>query len=212
MRHIKASVALILLIVFTSLNASCGALKEPTETTSGTISKETVNSEYKKLDVEDFYIAVGYSQPFEMTRLMHFEGQRTEYVWWIQDKDIYCFGGIYVLNEKLKPQIEARKYKEGPWEKDVFGSYVELDMIGNCKDLMTLKTLEVTYAELDDLEGKLLLKDTEPVFEGESGEYTYTYATYDTFDAKPQMAKPGDIYVFVFPYKNIMIPLEKVEG
>ena len=210
MKHIKAAVS-VLLIVFTLLTASCILTKETTDlSTSGAVSEESIH--YKQFDENDFYVAVGYDDMAKKTRLMHFKGQSYDDVWWIQNQDQYCLGDVYFLSEEHKTQAEGRKYIDGPWEQDVYGSYTQFEKLGNCKDLMTLKTLEVTGAQEDEIEWAICFKDTEPVSEGESGTYTFKFATFGTFGVDLQSAKPGDKYIFAFPYKNSMIPIAKVEG
>ena len=210
MKHIKVAVS-VLLVVFTLLTASCSLTKETTDlTTSSAVSEES--RQYKQFDENEFYVAVGYYDNENKIRLMHFNGQSTDYVWWIQDQDQYFIGDIYVLSEEHKTQAEGRKNIDGPWEQDVFGSYTQFEKLGNCKDLMTLKTLEVTSAEEDEIEWAIYFKDTEPVSEGESGTYIFKFATFGTFGVDLQSAKPGDKYIFAFPYKNTMIPIAKVEG
>ena len=76
---------------------------------------------------------------------------------------------------------------------------------------MAIKTLEVTSAEEDEIEWAIYFKDTEPVSEGENGTYIFKFATFGTFGVDLQSAKPGDKYIFAFPYKNSMIPIAKVE-
>lgn len=210
MRHLKVSVALILLAAFTLLTASCGT--PITTATSGSMPEETTEiTQYKQLEVDDYYVAIGYDDIIKKTRFIHFTGLSYNYCWWIQDKEQYCVGDIYTLSEEHKTQADGLKHVKGPWQKDVYGSYAKFEKIGNCEDLMTIKTLEVTDADFDELEGRINFKDTEPVFEGESGTYYYTYATFGVFDADLQSAKPGDIYIFAFPGKSRMIPLKKVE-
>ena len=210
MRHIKVQAALVLLIVFAFLTASCGFPDEPADISSSSETiKETVNTiEYKSIDEKDYFVAVGHFE--DRIRLMHITGKWPEYVWWIHDPDKYSTGDIFVLKEELKARYEGLKQIKGPWEKDVYGSYVELDKIGNCKDIMTIKTLEVTAFDDDEIECCIYLKDPESAPEGESYEYIYRFATFGVFDANLH-AKPGDIYIFAFPNKDIMIPLEKVE-
>ena len=210
MRHIKVQAALVLLIVFAFLTASCGVPDEPADISSSSETiKETVNTiEYKSIDEKDYFVAVGHFE--DRIRLMHITGKWPEYVWWIHDPDKYSTGDIFVLKEELKARYEDLKQIKGPWEKDVYGSYVELDKIGNCKDLMTIKTLEVTAFDDDEIECCIYLKDPESAPEGESYEYIYRFVTFGVFDANLH-AKPGDIYIFAFPNKDIMIPLEKVE-
>lgn len=209
MKYIKAAVSL-LLIVLTLLTASCSLAKETMDlTTSSAVSKES--RQYKQFDENDFYVAVGYDDMVKKTRLMHFKGQSYDYVWWIQDQDQYCIGDIYVLSEEHKTQAEGRKHIDGPWEQDVFGSYTQFEKLGNCKDLMAIKTLEVTGADIDEIEGWIRLKDTAPVPKGDSSTYTFTYATFGYYGVDLQSAKPGDKYIFAFPYKNSMIPIAKVD-
>ena len=209
MKHLKAAVT-VLLIVLTLLNASCGLTMETRDlSTSGADSEESI--QYKQFDENDFYVAVGYDDIVKKIWFMHFKGQSYDYVWWIQDQDQYCIGDIYVLSEEHKTQAEGRKHIDGPWGKDVYGSYTQFEKLGNCKDLMTIKTLEVTSAEEDEIEWTIYFKDTEPVSEGESGTYTFKFATFGTFGVDLQSAKPGDKYIFAFPYKSSMIPIAKLE-
>ena len=209
MKHIKVSAVLALSVVFTILTASCGFPKGTSELTTSENNLES--SQFKLFDEDDFYVAVGYDDMVKKIRLMHFKGQSYDYVWWLQDQDEYCIGDIYILSEEHKTQADGRKHIDGPWEQDVFGDYTKFEKLGNCKDLMTLKTLEVTYAEEDEIEWAIYFKDTESVSEGENGTYIFKFATFGTFSVDLQSAKPGDIYVFAFPYKSRMIPLEKVE-
>ena len=172
-----------MLAAFTLLTISCGIPMETTDvTTSETIPRKTAAiSEYKHPDVDDYYVAIGYDSSINRIWFIHFTGSSCDDCWWIQDKEQYCVGDIYTLSEEHKTQAESRKHIDGPWEKDNYGSYAKFEKIGNCKDLMTIKTLEVTYAEVDEIEGTMFLIDTEPVFEGESGTYTYKYATFGTY-------------------------------
>ena len=94
MRHLKISVAFILLAAFTLLNASCGFPKVITEITfSKNISEST---EFKEFDETDFYVAIGYHDTdiIKMIRLMHYDKHSYDYVWWVQDQDQYCVGDI----------------------------------------------------------------------------------------------------------------------
>ena len=70
---------------------------------------------------------------------------------------------------------------------------------------------QTIYTEEDQMEGMVRFKDTEPVFDGEDGEYTFRYMNYDVLDAHVSRAKPGDLYNFAFPRKDILVPLERVE-
>ena len=100
MKHIKAAIS-VLLIAFTLLTASCSLTKETTDLpTSSADSKE--NSQFKRFDEDDFYVAVGYDDMVKKIRLMHFKGQSYDYVWWIQDQCQYCIGDIYILSEEHK--------------------------------------------------------------------------------------------------------------
>ena len=211
MKHIKLLVTTVLLIALTLLTVSCGTPKETKESTAPeSSSEETAKSnQYKTLDVNDYFISVGRLN--SRTRLMHITETGFEYVWWEQDEDKYCPGDVYYLRDEVKPQIAARKYYEGSWEKDVYGNYAEFDKLGTCKELLTIKTLKVIYTEEDQMEGMVRFKDTEPVFDGEDGEYTFRYMNYDVLDAHVSRAKPGDLYIFVFPRKDIMVPLERME-
>ena len=122
MRHIKVQAALVLLIVFAFLTASCGVPDEPADISSSSETiKETVNTiEYKSIDEKDYFVAVGHFE--DRIRLMHITGEWPEYVWWIHDPDKYSTGDIFVLKEELKAGYEGLKQIKGPWEKDVYGS------------------------------------------------------------------------------------------
>ena len=212
MRYLKVSVAFILLAAFTLLNASCGFPKVISELTiSQNTSESTV---FKEFGETDFYVAIGYYDTidFKMIRLMHFDELSYEYVWWVQDQDQYCVGDVYLLSEESKKQADGLKHVKGPWEQDVYGDYTKFEKIGNCKDLMTVRTLEVTSADLNEQDGWINFKNAAPVPVEEVDIYTFEYGTFDIFEANFQSAQPGDRYTFAFPSKNRMIPLEKVEG
>ena len=211
MRHLKVSVAFILLAAFTLLNASCGFQKFNSELTiSQNTSESTV---FKEFGETDFYVAIGYQDYYVgMIRLMHFDELSYGFVWWVQDQDQYCVGDVYILSEESKKQADGLKHVKGPWEKDVYGDYTKFEKIGNCKDLMTVRTLEVTSSDLNEQDGWINFKNAAPVSVDEADIYTFEYGTFDIFEADFQSAQPGDRYTFAFPSKNRMIPLEKVEG
>ena len=211
MRHLKVSVAFILLAAFTLLNASCGFPKIVSELTiSQNTSESTV---FKEFGETDFYVAIGYQDYYVgMIRLMHFDELSYGFVWWVQDQDQYCVGDVYILSEESKKQADGLKHVKGPWEKDVYGDYTKFEKIGNCKDLMTVRTLEVTSSDLNEQDGWINFKNAAPVSVDEADIYTFEYGTFDIFEADFQSAQPGDRYTFAFPSKNRMIPLEKVEG
>ena len=211
MRYLKVSVAFILLAAFTLLNASCGFQKVISELTiSQNTSESTV---FKEFGETDFYVAIGYQDYYVgMIRLMHFDELSYEFVWWVQDQDQYCVGDVYLLSEEHKTQADGLKHVKGPWEKDVYGDYTKFEKIGNCKDLMTVRTLEVTSSDFNEQDGWINFKNAAPVSVEEADIYTFEYGTFDIFEANFQSAQPGDRYTFAFPSKNRMIPLEKVEG
>ena len=201
MRSVKAFISVVLITAFALATASCGMAGE---------SKET----QKKFSKEEFYgtgyyVIAGKSPKWadeKEIRLKYYHSNGVDAVWWKHDPADYEYGDFFIANG-IEPGYREVEFYQQTIQEMVLDSDIQLEKVGNCKDLMQLrkaKLTDVSYAgyEFWDVSLKYLDNGTT------NG---YNFRKNAAYYVEITSAEPGDIYLFACLGDVPVIPMEKVK-
>ena len=201
MRSVKAFISVVLVAVFTLGVVSCGKAGE---------SKET----QKKFSKEEFYgtgyyVIAGKSPDWadeKEIRLKYYHESGVDAVWWKHDPADYEYGDIFIANG-IEPGYREVEFYQQTIQEMVLDSNVQLEKVGNCKDLMTLrkaKITDVSYAGYEFWDVSLKYLDN-------GATNGYNFRNNAAYYVEITSAEPGDIYLFACLGDVPVIPMEKVK-
>ena len=201
MRSVKAFISVVLVAVFTLGVVSCGKAGE---------SKET----QKKFSKEEFYgtgyyVIAGKSPDWadeKEIRLKYYHESGVDAVWWKHDPADYEYGDIFIANG-IEPGYREVEFYQQTIQEMVLDSDVQLEKVGNCKDLMTLrkaKITDVSYAGYEFWDVSLKYLDN-------GATNGYNFRNNAAYYVEITSAEPGDIYLFACLGDVPVIPMEKVK-
>ncbi len=201
MKVFKVLTAAMMAVVLTFAIASCKEEKSRRQKRS----EETKTTETKPVFEEDkYYVMIGTMGDYkDSIRLRYFYGNDTMPVIWYHSPKDYEYGDIFVAKEGIEP--EQRPDEEGPYPMtylNELSSDIELEKIGNCKDLMETKELKVTSSEYDGLgHWSIHLKDKD------RNEYRYGFVNNAYFGVELEGAEKGEKHTFAMNNGELIIPL-----
>lgn len=201
MRSVKAIISVVLIAAFTLGVASCGKAGE---------SKET----QKKFSKEEFYgtgyyVIAGKSPDWadeKEIRLKYYHESGVDAVWWKHDPADYEYGDIFIANG-IEPGYREVEFYQQTIQEMVLDSDVQLEKVGNCKDLMQLrkaKLTDVSYAGYEFWDVSLKYLDN-------GAPNGYNFRNNAIYYVEITSAEPGDIYLFACLGDIPVIPMEKVK-
>ena len=201
MRSVKAFISVVLITAFTLATASCGMAGE---------SKET----QKKFSKEEFfgtgyYVIAGKSPDWadeKEIRLKYYHESGVDAVWWKHDPADYEYGDIFIANG-IEPGYREVEFYQQTIQEMVLDSDVQLEKVGNCKDLMQLrkaKLTDVSYAGYEFWDVSLKYLDN-------GATNGYNFRNNAVYYVEITSAEPGDIYVFACLGDVPVIPMEKAK-
>lgn len=201
MRSVKAFISMVLITAFALATASCGMAGE---------SKET----QKKFSKDEFYstgyyVIAGKSPEWadeKEIRLKYYHESGVDAVWWKHDPDDYEYGDIFIANG-IEPGYREVEFYQQTIQEMVLDSDVQLEKVGNCKDLMQLrkaKITDVSYAGYEFWDVSLKYLD-----DGTTN--GYNFRNNAAYYVEITSAEPGDIYLFACLGDVPVIPMEKVK-
>lgn len=202
MKVFKVLTAAMMAVVLTFAIASCKEEKSRRQRRS----EEAKTTETKPVfDVEKYYVMIGTMGEYnENIRLRYFYGEETMAVVWFHTPGDYEYGDIFVANEGIEP--EHKPNEDGPYPmtySNELSSDIELEKIGNCKDLMETKELKVTSADYDGMgHWSIHLKDKS------WNEYRYGFINDAYFGVELAGAEKGERHTFAMNNGKIIIPLK----
>lgn len=227
MKKLKMLISMMLVLALAFTAASCGSGK-------GKLSAEESANLEKLENAEVFYVMVGTDFDKNLIRLRRFEGVNddnnaawctiTRYdgeqmitnkykgwsnitaTWWEHDPNDYSYGDIFLANG-IEPEIWEIPYYTGTVKDQLFGSEVKLEKLGNCKDLLTLKKLEIEEAEYDGY-GVWSIRMNDPESKNDYG-YYFGFRNDASFGHNLEGSKAGDTYRFAFIGDIPVIPVEE---
>ncbi len=201
MRSVKAIISVVLVAAFTLGVVSCGKAGESRET-------------QKKFSKEEFYgtgyyVIAGKSPDWadeKEIRLKYYHESGVDAVWWKHDPADYEYGDIFIANS-IEPGYREVEFYQNTIQEMILENDVQLEKVGNCKDLMTLrkaKIVEVSYAgfEFWDVDLKYLDNGTTSGYNFRNNAFYYVEIT---------SAEPGDIYLFACLGDVPVIPMEEAK-
>jgi hypothetical protein len=152
-----------------------------------------------------YYVMIGTTgERDENIRLRYFYGDEIMAVVWYHTPGDYEYGDIFVAKEGIEP--EHKPNEDGPYPmtySNELSSDIELEKIGNCKDLMETKELKVTSADYDGMgHWSIHLKDKS------WNEYRYGFINDAYFGVELAGAEKGERYTFAMNNGKIVIPLK----
>ena len=233
MRSVKVFISVVLIIAFALATASCGMAKDSKKNTKSQKSGAEESAFIEKLEnAGEFYVFVGREYDKKVIRLRRFNSiedseaawctiQRStenedlilkykgasdvEVTWWEHDPDDYNYGDIFIANG-IEPEIREVPYYDGTVHDLFFGTGVKLEKLGNCRDLMTLKVLEIEAAEYDGYgHWSVLLNDL--AGENDYG-YYYGFRNDAVFGVEISESDSGSLCLFAFVGDIPIIPVE----
>ena len=201
MRSVKVFISVVLIIAFAFATASCGMAGG---------SKET----QKKFSKEEFYgtgyyVIAGKSPDWadeKEIRLKYYHESGVDAVWWKHDPADYEYGDIFIANG-IEPGYREVEFYQQTIQEMVLDSDVQLEKVGNCKDLMQLrkaKITDVSYAGYEFWDVSLKYLD-----DGTTN--GYNFRNNAAYYVEITSAEPGDIYLFACLGDVPVIPMEKVK-
>ena len=201
MRPVKVFISLVLITAFALATASCGMAGE---------SKET----QKKFSKEEFfgtgyYVIAGKSPDWadeKEIRLKYYHESGVDAVWWKHDPADYEYGDIFIANG-IEPGSREVEFYQSTIQEMVLDNDVQLEKVGNCKDLMQLrkaKITDVSYAGYEFWDVSLKYLDNGTTI-------GYNFRNNAAYYVGITSAEPGDIYVFACLGDVPVIPMEKAK-
>ena len=197
--------------------------------TQSTLSAEEQLNKEKLEKSEVFYVMVGTDYDGKTIRLRSFKGVREENAawadrttgdgithkyktcgdvntaWWEHDPNDYEYGDIFIANG-IEPGYREVEFYQQTIQEMVLDSNVQLEKVGNCKDLMQLrkaKLTDVSYAGYEFWDVSLKYLD-----DGTTN--GYNFRNNAAYYVEITSAEPGDIYLFACLGDVPVIPMEKV--
>ena len=152
-----------------------------------------------------YYVMIGTTgERDENIRLRYFYGDEIMAVVWYHTPGDYEYGDIFVAKEGIEP--EHKPNEDGPYPmtySNELSSDIELEKIGNCKDLMETKELKVTSADYDGMgHWSIHMKDKD------ENEYYYGFVNDAFFGVELEGAEQGERHDFAMNKGVIIIPLK----
>ena len=202
MKFFKVMGAVMMAAVLMVAAASCkeekGRRQRRSEKTEATETKPD-------LDVNKYYVMIGTMGEYnENIRLRYFYGEETMAVVWYHTPKDYEYGDIFVAKDGIEP--EHIPNEDGPYPmtySNELSSDIELEKIGNCKDLMNTTNLIVTSADYDGMgHWSIHMKDKD------ENEYYYGFVNDAFFGVELTGAEQGERHVFAMNKGVIIIPLK----
>ncbi|MBR4431059.1 MAG: hypothetical protein IKS75_07165 [Clostridiales bacterium] len=202
MKFFKVMGAVMMAAVLMVAAASCkeekGRRQRRSEKTEATETKPD-------LDVDKYYIMIGtMGEHNENIRLRYFYGEEIMAVVWYHTPKDYEYGDIFVAKDGIEP--EHIPNEDGPYPmtySNELSSDIELEKIGNCKDLMNTTNLIVTSADYDGMgHWSIHMKDKD------ENEYYYGFVNDAFFGVELAGAEQGERHVFAMNKGVIIIPLK----
>ena len=196
MRSVKAFISVTLVAVFTLGVVSCGKAKQ----------KKFTEQEFYSTG---YYVIAGKSPDWgdeKEIRLKYYHESGVDAVWWKHDPADYEYGDIFIANG-IEPGYREVEFYQQTIQEMVLDSDVQLEKVGNCKDLMQLrkaKLTDVSYAGYEFWDVSLKYLD-----DGTTN--GYNFRNNAAYYVEITSAEPGDIYLFACLGDVPVIPMEKAK-
>ena len=201
MRSVKAFISVVLVAAFTLGVVSCGKAGESRETQRKFSKEEFYGTGY--------YVIAGKSPDWadeKEIRLKYYHESGVDAVWWKHDPADYEYGDIFIANG-IEPGYREVEFYQQTIQEMVLDSDVQLEKVGNCKDLMQLrkaKLTDVSYAGYEFWDVSLKYLDN-------GATNGYNFRNNAVYYVEITSAEPGDIYLFACLGDVPVIPMEKVK-
>ena len=170
-------------------------------------SEETAATETRPdFNETKYYVMIGTTgERDENIRLRYFYGDEIMAVVWYHTPKDYEYGDVFVAQEGIEPEHILNE--DGPYPTMTYtnelSSDIELEKIGNCRDLMEAKSLKVTSSDYDGM-GHWSIK----LVDKEKNEYYYGFVNDSCFGVDFTDASKGARYNCAINNGKIVIPLK----
>ena len=169
---------------------------------------ETVISEARPdFNESKYYVLVGSAGEYQdYIRLRYFNGDEIESVAWRITSTEYEYGDVFVAKDGTEPvRLEAPDGFSQDKPKYELSGDVQLEKIGNSRDLMETKELVVKSNDYDG-GGHFSIK----FVDNEANEYYYGFREDSIFDLSVSSAEEGDRYICAMNNGKIVVPLNEM--